>query len=157
MHPDPRTLVPPQIRALTTLRAVWVPTWYNLDHEIALGWQDSMRFFVTPEPYVLEVARDAGKSEFDAVFYTGLPSYGNWFTLFGTVTSITHEQLGAIHAVFSNGFDYTVVPVDGPPLIVNAEEEPGTVLDAAANKWMKLPNIANWIMQITIHLGNRNA
>ena len=157
MHPDPRTLVPPQIRALTTLRALWVPKWYNLDHEIALGWQDSLRFFVTPDPYVLEVARDAGKSEFDAVFFTGFPSDGNWFTLFGTVTSITHEQLGAIHAVLFNGWDYMVVPVDGPPLIVSAEAEPGTVLDAATYKWTEPPNTANWIMQVTIHLDNRNA
>jgi hypothetical protein len=152
MSPDPRTPVPAHIHELDTLRALWVPTWYDLDHEIALGWQDSLRFFVTPDPDVLQIAHDAGKRDFDAILFTGLASSGPWFTLFGTVTSIQHAQLGAIQSIFSNGLDYTVVPVEGPPFIVNAEEQPGTVWDAVAEKWIELPVIPHWIMEVTILL-----
>lgn len=152
MPPDPRTPVPPHIHELDTLRALWVPTWYDLDHEIALGWQDSLRFFVTPDPDVLQMAHNAGKGDFDAILFTGLASSGPWFTLFGTVTSIQHAQLGPIQSIFSNGLDYTVVPVEGPPFIVNAEEQPGTVWDAVAEKWIEPSGIPHWIMEVTILL-----
>jgi hypothetical protein len=50
-----------------------------------------------------------------------------------TVLRISHPTLGDLRAVRTDGLDYAFVLVDGTELVVNAEEEPGKLVDASGS------------------------
>jgi len=105
----------------TTKTALWLPGWYELDQPLTLGTTERFWFFQLP-PSELSNA-----SSFDFVFFNELSAAANCQVRSAEVISISHPELGALQHINTDGLDYVFHPVEGPPLTVNAEEDPGAV------------------------------
>jgi hypothetical protein len=60
------------------------------------------------------------------------------------VVSITHESLGRLQGVRSEGLDYVFILEDGDEIWVNAEEEPGVTEHPLCK------HITDWNLRVTL-------
>ncbi len=121
-----------------TQSALWNPGWYELDQTLVAGETSRFWFFQTPPSDFPQV------ENFDFVFYNQMASASNIQVREARVVSITHPQIGELKRIDTDGLDYIFYPVEGREIIVNAEEDPGTVYDAPLI-------ITEWSVQV--HLG----
>ena len=108
------------------MKAVWTPSWYELDQSIAVGAQDKFWFF--QDNPSLELTGDSVE-QVDLVFFNQLDSACNSEVRFAHVEEIHHEVLGALQRVDTDGLDYVFKLANGDEVMVNAEEEPGQTYD----------------------------
>ena len=107
-----------------TQLALWSPGWYELDQSVAVGNRQRFWFFQNP-PADLDHAES-----FDFVFFNENSTSSNVQVREANVVSIEHEQLGKLSRIDAEGLDYTFTQENGKNVVVNAEEDPGTVYDA---------------------------
>lgn len=101
--------------------AAWVPLWYELDQNLAVGAVDELWFF-TEAPQELAALNKV-------VLFRGLTTSGPHVALKCRVLRIHHPILGDLEAVETRGLDYCFVQASGERIEVNAEEEPGAAYD----------------------------
>jgi hypothetical protein len=123
-----------------TWTALWVPGWYELDQPLETGKRNRFWFFQQPPSGIDEVEM------YDFVFFNELNSAANCQVREATVLSIDHPQLGGLSGVATDGLDYRFVLADGTTLVVNAEEDPGTV----AGDGPDVPCIDNWSVAVVL-------
>lgn len=109
-----------------TKNALWTPGWYELDQTLAVGDRQKFWFFETPPGDVETLGENI-----DLVFYNQLDSSSNCTVRYATIDELHHPQLGQLLRVDTDGQDYIFFPVDGEEIVVNAEEEPGTIRDGS--------------------------
>lgn len=117
--------------------AAWVPGWYELDPPLEVGMNDDFVFWRTvpehlrgPEPLVL---------------YNTLWHPQDAMVARGTIAAIRHPTLGDVQKVDTRGLSYTITLVVGTELIVEAEEEPGTLYERAGDQWVRVARqVADW-------------
>ncbi len=111
----------------TLVTAIWTPGWYELDQTLVLNERQKYWFFQTsPE---LAGTNESVADPADLVFYNQLDSTKNCCVRYAKIVEIIHPQLGLLQRIDTDGLDYIFCPVDGDEVIVNAEEEPGTIYD----------------------------
>lgn len=104
-------------------KAIWTPSWYEMDQSIAVGSSNKFWFFQDSQS-VADIADDI-----DIVFFNQLDSTVNSEMRFANVAEIHHSILGQLSRVDTDGLDYIFTTVDGTDILVNAEEEPGKTYD----------------------------
>lgn len=105
----------------------WNPSWYELDQSIAVG--DTGYFYLQ---------KDA------QTFANGPVSTGDQ-KVEATILGITHPILGPISRILTAGLDYSFVLENGEVILVNAEEEPGTIYDQQLH-------IDDWSMDVDVQI-----
>ncbi len=101
--------------------ALWVPGWYELDQPLVAGQQSRFWFFQ-------QMPSNLQDSElYDFVFFNQLNSAANCQVRDARIVSIVHPELGALSRIKTDGLDYVFETVDGTTIVVNAEEDPGSV------------------------------
>jgi hypothetical protein len=124
------------MKQTAVIKALWNPGWYETDQSLAVG--DRQRF------WFFQNTPSAGcDKNVDLVFFNQLDSSANCQVRFATVLEIHHDVLGQLSRIDADGLDYVFTPVDGPEIIVNAEEDPGTVYDPEIK-------IDNWSIIVTL-------
>ncbi len=115
-------------------KAIWIPAWYELDQSIAVGIFQKFWFF-QEKPDCLSLDDDV-----DLLFFNQLDSSSNSEVRFARIKHIQHKTLGSLARIDTDGLDYIFAPVDGEPIAVNAEEEPGQsyMFDRAIDDWSVL-------------------
>ena len=103
-------------------KAVWRPSWYEMDQSIAVGSDSRFCFYQDSRGQGLD-------EEIDFSFFNQLDSDANSETRFATVAGICHSVLGPLSRVDTDGLDYIFTLLDGTDVVVNAEEEPGKSYD----------------------------
>jgi len=122
-----------------TRAALWSPGWYMLDQPLTVGTRQRFWFFQSPPC-------DFPNAEaFDFIFFNKNCGSPNVQVREADVIRIQHEQLGELNSIDTGGLDYVFKKADGSAVIVNAEEDPGTVYDAPVI-------ILDWSVQV--ELGN---
>ena len=120
--------------------ALWVPGWYELDQPLVVG-QQSRFWFFQKMPCSL---RDFDK--YDFVFFNQLNSASNCQVREARVVSIEHPELGALSQIRTDGLDYVFETLDGKTFVVNAEEDPGTIIERSD----AFPAIDNWSVDVVL-------
>lgn len=106
----------------------WTPKWYELDQCIVTG--DVDLFYLTSEKcFADDFDRDANE-------------------LKAEIISINHTRLGRIKGIITIGLDYTIYLWDGRVLYVNAEEEPGKIVNETID-------IEEWTFEVEIKVLER--
>ncbi len=103
-------------------KAIWYPSWYELDPTLEVGSVDEFHFF--------RVVPDHLANEDDPIFYGDL--WGDkhlYYSARKRILKIHHPQIGDIQKIYTRGLDYTITLTDGTILKVEAEETPGVVYD----------------------------
>ena len=82
---------------------------------------------------------------YDFVFFNQLSSAVNCQVRTAKVVSIEHAHIGPLKQINTNGLDYIFHPVEGEPITVNAEENPGQVLGDPVefDDWSVVVGLAN--------------
>ncbi len=112
----------------TVRTAIWTPGWYELDQTLVLGERQKYWFFQNPPT---RSKRDQHPSADDElVFYNQLDSTKNCCVRYAKIVEMIHPQLGALMRIDTDGLDYIFYPVAGEEVIVNAEEDPGSIYDS---------------------------
>ncbi len=109
----------------STQNALWTPGWYELDQTLVVGERQKFWFFQTPPEECNSLGEDV-----DLVFYNQLDSTTNCTVRYARIVEMHHPQLGQLLRVDTDGLDYIFFPVEGEEIVVNAEEEPGTVYES---------------------------
>ena len=104
-------------------RAIWTPSWYEMDQSLGIGASNKFWFFQDLNS-VTNIADDI-----DMVFFNQLDSTVNSQLRFANVVEIHHPILGQLSRVDTDGLDYIFATIDGKEILVNAEEEPGKSYD----------------------------
>ena len=126
---------------MTMTYAHWRPGWYELDQALEVGREAQFAFF-QPQP---------GDPDQPLVFHNTLWRPEEAVVARGTVAKISHPVLGAILKIETEGLDYTFVLADGRHLVVDAEEEPGRLMEETAGKWRRFaPEFASWNVLVEI-------
>lgn len=120
-----------------TQTALWMPGWYELDQPIIVGETSRFWFFQNPPSDYPDV------ESFDFVFFNQLSSASNCQVREARIVGISHPQLGEIQRIDTDGLDYIFCKADGSELIVNAEEDPGTVYDVPVE-------VENWAINVCL-------
>ena len=107
---------------VNTSKAIWTPSWYEMDQSLLLGVKQKFWFFQ-------ELPEQIAADDVDFVFFNQLDSETNSVVRFAEIAEIYHEVLGHLSRVDTDGLDYIFVPLEGTELFVNAEEEPGNAYD----------------------------
>lgn len=105
-----------------TKTAIWIPGWYELDQPLTLGSTGRLWFYQQPPNDLPEV------ESYDFVFFNQLSAAANCQVRNAHIDSIEHSVIGPLKHINTNGLDYIFEPVEGEPITVNAEENPGQVL-----------------------------
>ena len=126
---------PPE--AQSTKTAIWIPAWHELDQSLMVGLRQKYFFFD-------QLPADFATSNCDLIFFNGLSPGSNCDIRFAKVTSIVHPALGEILRVDSMGLDYILYPADGEEVVLDAEENPGTVLSGLDDL------IEDWTLQVLL-------
>lgn len=105
--------------------AIWTPGWYELDQTLVLGVRQKLKFFETL-PAELTQTEDTSW-----VFFNGPNATENCVTRFAFVDQMLHPVMGELLRIDTDGLDYIFFPVNGHEVVVNAEEEPGSIYDGA--------------------------
>lgn len=105
---------------LSSITAVWVPGWYELDQTLTLGQRQKLWFFEDPPEALQKQHPDA-----QFVFFNQIDATENCQVCFGQVMRMVHPVLGELMKIDTDGCDYIFFPVDGEEVVVNAEESPG--------------------------------
>lgn len=117
--------------------ALWSPGWYELDQPLVAGECGRFWFFLNPPTDYPDV------ESYDFVFFNQLTSSSNCQVRKAKIVSILHPELGELRSIETNGLDYVFKQSDGSEVIVNAEEDPGTIYD--------LPiKVENWAIQVRL-------
>ena len=125
----------PGLEGATGRVAEWRPGWYELDHPIQVGRAQQFAFF-PPNGGVL-------------VFYNTLWKPDEAVAARGVVGAIEHEYLGSVANADTEGLDYTFTLADGRELVVNAEEEPGTIYERANGEWrVATHQVSDWTLRV---------
>jgi hypothetical protein len=103
-------------------KALWTPGWYELDQTLVLGERQKYWFFNEPPEECVKPGDDV-----DLVFYNQLDSSKNCVVRYARIAEMVHPQLGQLLRVDTDGLDYIFFPVEGEEIVVNAEEEPGSI------------------------------
>jgi hypothetical protein len=122
----------------TGIKAIWVPSWYELDQSIAVGVSRKFWFYhelpeLTPCPECDDV---------ELAFFNQMDSTAHSEVRFATIAEITHPILGSLIRVDTDGLDYIFSPQEGEEIVVNAEEEPGSTYGG--------PQIDDWSVLVTL-------
>jgi hypothetical protein len=124
------------------MRVIWAPGYYGGDQPLRVGQTGPFVLFKEP-PVGL---RALGEHFF--YFHTD-PTKAN--NVSGTITSITHTVLGEVREIINDGHTYRIILVDGTQLTVNAEENPGQVMEAVGPQSLKdFSKITEWYMLVEI-------
>lgn len=135
----------------TTIQtAIWTPGWYELDQTLVLGERQKYWFFQHPptadgeNSETLESA-NVNPDACGLVFYNQLDSTKNCCVRYAKIVEMIHPQLGPLLRVDTDGLDYIFYPLDGPEVIVNAEEDPGTIYDSEVDL-----EISDWSLEVKL-------
>lgn len=120
-----------------TNKALWTPGWYELDQSLVVGQKQRFWFFQTPPSL-------DNDEPIDFVFFNQMASAANSQVRYARVLDIEHVDLGPLQRIDTDGLDYIFYPIDGNEVVVNAEEEPGSVYDD------KELNISDWSVLVTL-------
>ena len=113
------------IKNKTTHTAIWTPGWYELDQTLTLGERQKFWFFHDPPQAMI---KDKLRPEF--VFFNQMSSFANCEVRYARIEEMSHPKLGRLQRIDTDGLDYIFVPVIGPEVAVNAEEDPGYTYDS---------------------------
>lgn len=118
-----------------TMKALWIPAWYELDPSIVVGVTEEFVFHKpTPEGALRFYSGEKGELAVKAT---------------GAIASIHHQILGDIESVDAQGLDYTIVLKDGRRLLVNAEEDPGLIYEWVDESWQPSEmSIQDWQLDV---------
>jgi len=105
--------------------ALWTPGWYELDQTLTLGERQKFWFFQTPPDECSVIAEDL-----DFVFYNQLDSTQNCIVRYARIAEMHHKELGDLLKVDTDGLDYIFASSNGEEIVVDAEEDPGTIYDS---------------------------
>jgi len=100
--------------------AIWYPHWYELDQAIEVGCVGEFEFFVSPPEHLA----DEGVLVFFVPWYADNEQR---YTARKRIVRIHHPRLGEIRGIDTRGLDYKFNMMEGPYLLVEAEETPGRV------------------------------
>lgn len=106
----------------------WTPKWYELDQCIVAGDVD-LYYLINERYFADDFDRDANE-------------------LKAEIISINHTRLGRIKGIITIGLDYTIYLWDGRVLYVNAEEEPGKIVNETID-------IEEWTFEVEIKVLER--
>lgn len=121
-----------------THKALWTPGWYELDQSLVVGQRQRFWFFQNPPS-------DSNRDEpIDFVFFNQMASSANSQVRYARVLDIVHPELGPLQRVDTDGLDYIFYPVEGMEVVVNAEEDPGSIYDEEDLK------ITDWSVTVTL-------
>ncbi|HMO14089.1 MAG TPA: hypothetical protein PKD64_00500 [Pirellulaceae bacterium] len=122
-----------------TYLALWTPGWYELDQSLEVNVTSRFWFFQSAPSDYPEVER------YDFVFFNQLASGSNMQVREATIVSMIHPQLGQIKKIDAGGLDYIFFRLAAPEVVVNAEEDPGTIYDAPIiiTDWSVAVELAN--------------
>lgn len=123
-----------------THKAIWIPSWYELDQPLRVDTPGRFVFYRTCPSWV-DPASQGLEPDFDLVFFNQLMDDQPWDARQGRIVAIRHPQLGAVQSVDTYGLDYVFRLKNGQTLTVNAEENPGTSPDVS-------PAIRNWALTV---------
>ena len=118
--------------------AIWYPAWHALDQTLVVGLRQRYFFF---QSLPKRIASMASSEQPDLVFFNGLDSATDSQIRFANIVRIEHPDIGEILRVDTFGLDYIIYPTNGEEIVVDGEEEPGTVLSG----W---DPIKDWTMQV---------
>ena len=111
------------------VRVAWVPGWYELDPQLAVGLEAEFAFWRHVPEHL------CGLEEF--VLYNYLRHPEDELFASGKITAIRHPELGEIRKVDTCGLDYTITLADGTEIVVNAEEDPGKMFEGKPGAWVE--------------------
>lgn len=117
--------------------AIWIPAWHELDQSLMVGLRQKYYFFD-------QLPAEFATGDCDLMFFNGLAPGSNCDIRFAKVTSIVHPTLGEILRVDTMGLDYILYPADGEEVVLDAEENPGSVLSGLDDP------IAAWTLQVLL-------
>jgi hypothetical protein len=123
--------------------ALWTPTWYAMDQKIARTEHKTLHFFTSVPEHVRSRLVHFSGEEYAAVFSSGSRKDRGWYELDGEIVSIENSELGEIASVRPAGFDYVVTLASGDEILVDAEENPGTIHGSERM-------ISDWTMRIVV-------
>lgn len=98
---------------MSSVKAIWKPSWYDLDQSIVVGYEGEFFFHSERGPCPR--------------FFNDLLSAGSHWVGRARVERVVSPTWGDILGVRTGGLDYAVYLSDGRHLRVNAEEEPGAI------------------------------
>lgn len=120
--------------------AIWYPAWHALDQTLVVGLRQRYFFFENLPQRIAALDRS---EQPDLVFFNGVDSTMDSQIRFANVVRIDHPDIGEILRVDTFGLDYIIYPINGEEIVVDGEEEPGTVLSG----W---DPVKDWTMQVTL-------
>lgn len=134
LHSDPAS------EPSLTRRALWVPSWYELDQSLRSGDVGRFVFFQSQPSWLGNTIASLPPDwlgDFSYVFFNQLLNATPWESRTARILSIQHPILGPLHSVDTYGLDYTFELQSGRSIVVNAEEEPGVCHDedVSATQW----------------------
>lgn len=123
----------------TIVNAAWIPGWYELDQTLVLGERQKYWFFQDP-PEAMPLAK-----EVELAFYNQLDSTRNCVVRYARIVEMYHPVLGPLLKIDTDGLDYIFFPVEGEEVVVNAEEEPGSIYDGdhSINDWTVMVKLSD--------------
>ncbi len=122
----------------STKTALWVPGWYELDQPLTVGVNNRFWFYQNP-PTDLPQAESV-----DFVFYNEMTAAANCQVRTATIISIHHSVLGQMVRIDTDGLDYVFYPESQDEIMVNAEENPGSIYDNPLE-------ITDWSVTVTMN------
>ncbi len=121
-----------------TQKAVWKPSWYEMDQSLTVGTPGKFWFFQDMPTMEWEFV-----DPIDLVFFNQLDSATNSEVRFARIDEIFHPVLGPLNRVDTDGLDYIFALANGTEIVVNAEEEPGQTYDDGLE-------IEDWSVLVTL-------
>lgn len=120
--------------------AIWYPAWHALDQTLVLGLRQRYFFF---DALPSRIASLEPSEQPDYVFYNGVDAEEDSQIRFAEVVLIEHPDIGEILRVDTFGLDYILFPANGEEIIIDGEEDPGTVISG----W---DPIGDWTMRVML-------
>lgn len=123
-----------------TWTALWTPGWYELDQPLAVGQSDRFWFYRQAPADLPDV------ESYELVFFNQLSAVANCQVRTAQVESIEHPDLGSLARIDTDGLDYVFITAGGDRIVVNAEENPGTIFENP----LSLPSIDDWSVSVVL-------
>jgi hypothetical protein len=111
-----------------TFRAIWFPSWYELDQSIHINEVVEYFFFSSIPAIIYEQINSLGYDG-EEVFYSGLLGDESPKRVWAKAIYIQHPILGDIESINTGGLDYSITTRDDRVFLVNAEEFPGKFIN----------------------------
>jgi hypothetical protein len=127
-----------------TYTAIWTPGWYELDQSLVLGELQKYWFFNFP-PQCEASLGESNQFPCDLLFFNQLDSSENCCVRYARIQQMVHPQLGPLMKIDTDGLDYIFYPVEGEEVVVNAEENPGEIVNP---QWEM--TIEDWSVLVTL-------